>query len=226
MAMKQLLKSWGAVTLPAVLFMLVHRLLAVGSFPGAVSSCILVPFIGYWYYKGEYKKYTHSSAAQWTGISPLLLLLSIVLGIALTSSFLLIQFDPNSINHSPVSAIQILGIAVAAPINEELIYRGMVFRRGQRVFGTATSLLFSSVLFGIAHTGLLQAGVCMVVGAVFVLIVLQYHNLTAAILVHIGVNLLSFCSTLDSLPYTAYIAGIFIFLVSVGILTAKILKSN
>lgn len=218
------LKHWGSIILPAVLFMLAHRLLAAVFSSGVVSSCMLTPIIVLWYYKAEGADAAFQPSAVHLGIVPFLHIFAIVLGTALTSSFILVLVKGNS--YGTASAAQIFAIAIAGPINEELIYRGVIFRRGQSFLKTVPALLLSSILFGVAHTGILEAGISVIVGLLFGLIFLRYRSLTAPILAHVGVNLLSFCDIMYHLPQSIYILGIFVLIISIGILIAEIPKSN
>lgn len=211
-------KNWAAILLPAFLFILGHWLLTALFFSEVVTSCIFTPFIAAWYWKKERRASVFQRAADRPDFCVFLNLLLLILGISLTSSFILTQVRGNISESLPISIVRILGIAIAGPINEELVYRGMVFNRGQRVLGTKGALLLSSVLFGVSHNGLLEIVTSMAVGLILGLVYLRYHSLRNTILVHIGVNLLSFCNVINHLPIPIYVLGVLLLMISVGAL--------
>jgi hypothetical protein len=98
-------------------------------------------------------------------------------------------------NHviSPISEngllVRVLYNVIAAPIAEELLFRGIVFNRLNSWTPTWFSVLASSVLFGAMHLDLLQGLVSSVTGVMLVLIYLRYRNLWLPIFGHIAGNL-------------------------------------
>ncbi len=211
-------KKWGFVLLPVVLFLLTQRLLTTVLFPEVVTSCIVMPFIVLWYWRKERENSVSRPAADRPGFHLFLSLLFLILGISLTSSFILARIRGTISAPQPPSVVRILGIAIAGPINEELIYRGVLFKRSQDILGTTGALLLSSLLFGVSHAGLLEIILSMAVGLIFGLVRLRYHCLRHAILVHIGVNLLSFCNVIEHLPLPIYILGFLLLAISIGMM--------
>ena len=74
---------------------------------------------------------------------------------------------------------------LAAPIVEELIFRGFLFGRWYAKYGILVAISLSSLLFAILHADILGA----VIFSIFLcLIRIKYNSLLAPILVHIGNN--------------------------------------
>ena len=90
----------------------------------------------------------------------------------------------------------IIALAVAAPIIEEVIYRGMLLSTLRRRFGVWTSILISAVIFGGVHAVLDPGSIAAVpgltlLGAVFAYAALRTGDLSLPIALHSGVNLLA-----------------------------------
>lgn len=90
----------------------------------------------------------------------------------------------------------IAAIAVAAPIIEEIIYRGMLLSTLRRRFGAWVSILISAVIFAGIHAVLDPNAVAAVPGLFLLGVVLAYTalrtgDLSLPIALHSGVNLLA-----------------------------------
>lgn len=85
--------------------------------------------------------------------------------------------------------VRILAIAVAAPIVEELLCRGIVLNRLLSWMPKWVAILVGSALFGIIHFNLLQGLYAFVVGIAFSVLYLRYRNLWIPIIGHAAFNL-------------------------------------
>ncbi|MGI9643576.1 MAG: CPBP family intramembrane glutamic endopeptidase [Acidimicrobiia bacterium] len=90
----------------------------------------------------------------------------------------------------------LVAIAVAAPIIEEVIYRGMLLSTLRRRFGAWTSILISAVIFSGIHALLDPNAIAAVPGLFLLGVVLGYAalrtgDLSLPIALHSGVNLLA-----------------------------------
>lgn len=77
----------------------------------------------------------------------------------------------------------------AAPILEELIYRGLTLVILEKRFSFITANIIQALLFGIMHGNLVQGSYAFVLGMVLGLIVKRYNSLWAAIFCHFVMNL-------------------------------------
>lgn len=82
----------------------------------------------------------------------------------------------------------ILWVGIVAPIAEELIFRGLIFRRLLDDMRLGWAIGISAFLFGAYHGNVLQFLYAGVLGACFAYCYYRLGNLWAPILLHIGAN--------------------------------------
>ncbi len=88
-------------------------------------------------------------------------------------------------------SLLILMIGFVAPITEELIFRGVVFRLATRQVGFLGANLLQAVLFGLYHGNLVQGSYAAILGFILGAICYKFKSLLAAIILHIFINLSS-----------------------------------
>ena len=81
-----------------------------------------------------------------------------------------------------------LAVTFAAPVVEELFYRGLMLRAAQRRFGTRWAVLGTSAIFGISHFQLVQFPGLFVFGVVLALLAVRTGRLGASIAAHMAFN--------------------------------------
>ena len=85
---------------------------------------------------------------------------------------------------------QILFWGLLIPAAEELIHRGLVYPRLRSRFPLWTSVIISSLIFGVAHGNVIQSVYAFLAG--FALCLLrEYGGLESAVAFHAGANLIS-----------------------------------
>ncbi len=115
--------------------------------------------------------------------------------------------------------LQVLVLAVSAPIIEELIFRKLMLDR-LRPYGDMTAIWVSALAFSLFHGNLSQALYAFVLGLIFAYIVIRTNNILYSIGLHILINL--FGSTLMPLmalsTNTALltIAGLLVYIFLIG----------
>lgn len=87
--------------------------------------------------------------------------------------------------------VQILCVGLAAPVVEELIFRGMGYGRLRRVMGIVPAVIISSLVFGLYHGNLVQAVYAFFLGIMMALVYEHFDGLIPAIWFHIAANLMS-----------------------------------
>lgn len=87
--------------------------------------------------------------------------------------------------------LQFLGTVIAAPIVEELIYRGVLYSRIKEVSSVWPAALLSAFIFGICHGNLVQFAFAFGIGVVLCYVYEMYQKLYMPIWVHMIVNLTS-----------------------------------
>ncbi|MDO4266367.1 MAG: type II CAAX endopeptidase family protein [Eubacteriales bacterium] len=75
-----------------------------------------------------------------------------------------------------------------APVTEEALFRGVIYRRARKVFGVAPAILLSAFVFGLFHGNMVQFIYAFLIGLVLAFICERYGTLTAPMLFHIAAN--------------------------------------
>lgn len=85
----------------------------------------------------------------------------------------------------------LLTFVLVAPVTEELLFRGWLMQDLKTRYGTAPALVWSSVVFGLAHVGLPQAVPYAILGGLVLgAVALRTRSTLASIAMHAGVNAL------------------------------------
>ena len=127
--------------------------------------------------------------------------------------------------------IQLLTAGIVAPIVEELIYRGLVYRRTKKMTGTIAAAILSAALFGVFHGNWVQAPYAFIIGIVAVFVYEKFKSIVAPIMLHMSANILSVLimtmtssdtPTVDSLNIDtlSYVSSLIIFIFITGVLAA------
>lgn len=85
----------------------------------------------------------------------------------------------------------VIRAVIVTPVVEELIFRGLVFRRMKEYTSFWPAAIVSSILFGLYHMNLVQGIYAFLFGIIICLLYDRYGHIAAAVLVHFGANLLS-----------------------------------
>ena len=96
---------------------------------------------------------------------------------------------PGAPNAIVTNLLMLTLLVVAAPVVEELVFRGFLFGRLQAKYGTAWAVWVSSILFGILHADIFGA---VLFGVIVCLVRIKYGTLIAPMLVHAGNNAVVF----------------------------------
>lgn len=119
--------------------------------------------------------------------------------------------------------MMILSTAVVAPIVEELIFRGIVMPRLNRVMNIYLAAFLSSMIFGIIHGNIVQITYAVVLGLVMSFIAVRCASLLASCFFHILFNTIGNFSISQSLLGDTFVVNIIAGIVGVVIaITAMI----
>ena len=91
--------------------------------------------------------------------------------------------------------MQLLCLGLLSPISEELIYRGLLYKRYREVGGVGRSMMYSAILFGFAHSGSIQFIYALILGAFLAYVYEKYGSLLAPILLHAAANITAVIGT-------------------------------
>lgn len=87
--------------------------------------------------------------------------------------------------------IELAVLGVIVPIAEELIFRGLIFKRLRWMTGIKAAIILSAVYFGAFHGNLLQGIYAGIMGLLFAFGAERFHSVLGSIALHCGANLIS-----------------------------------
>lgn len=121
--------------------------------------------------------------------------------------------------------LEFLAVCMAAPLAEELLYRGIVYGRARRWLGKNKAVVISAFIFGIIHMNLVQFVYAFVFGLLLACFVEETGMLHSAFLAHAGANLTSLLraetgvfSFMDKSPGIGIVLTLLLFLAAVGLI--------
>lgn len=97
--------------------------------------------------------------------------------------------------YSAPFAVQIVCLAILSPIAEELVFRGLMFRRMREDTGAKLAIIYTSVVFGIFHGNFVQMLYGFLMGLMFAWLCEKYGSVLAPIVAHVTANLLALFAT-------------------------------
>lgn len=86
------------------------------------------------------------------------------------------------------SIFMILCVAILAPIGEELIFRGLIFRTLRKAVPWQAAFLIQAVLFGVYHLNLVQGIYAALLGLCMGYLAYKYGSVVPGILLHMVIN--------------------------------------
>lgn len=84
--------------------------------------------------------------------------------------------------------VQILALGLAAPLAEELIFRGLVYQRMRNLLPEGWSVVLSALLFSLYHGNVIQAVFAFPMALILGALMEKKQNLLFPVLFHIGAN--------------------------------------
>lgn len=97
--------------------------------------------------------------------------------------------------YSASMGMQILCLGILAPIAEELVFRGLMYRRMREDTGFVAAVIYSAAVFGLFHGNLVQMIYGTVMGLMLAYVCEKYGSVLAPIIAHITANLISILAT-------------------------------
>lgn len=86
------------------------------------------------------------------------------------------------------SWVMLLSVILFGPIGEELLFRGLILRYGNRLFPYSVSILLQACLFGVYHGNIVQGIYAFAIGIIFGALACRYDSIIPGILLHIIIN--------------------------------------
>ncbi len=172
----------------------------------AICALCVIPFFT-WMFRRDHKYELSIGIPQVpkakTGRYVWILLFGIVSNIAFNNIILLSNLGAYSEGYQEASqslyagslAVQIIGLGIITPIAEELMFRGLIYRRIRCMIGPKQAIVLSGLVFGMYHGNLVQGIYGFVVGIIMAWIYEKYGSLKAPILFHVCANVVSIIAT-------------------------------
>lgn len=85
-------------------------------------------------------------------------------------------------------AFELLGSGLLIPIAEELLYRGVVYKRLRLLVGVTPAIVLSAVIFGVMHFNLVQFLYAGILGLLLAFLVERTDFVHMAVLAHMAAN--------------------------------------
>lgn len=103
--------------------------------------------------------------------------------------------NASAVFYDPPFWIQVICLGIIIPISEELIFRGLLFKRCRDFMGFLPAALCISILFGFNHGNLVQFLYAAGLGMFLAYTYEKYGSIRASVLLHITANLTSLIIT-------------------------------
>lgn len=101
------------------------------------------------------------------------------------------------IYESPI-IIQLIGLGIVVPVMEEMIYRGLLYRRMREYLPMTACIIGTAMVFGIYHGNFVQLIYAAVIGVFLAYLFEIFRSVKAPVLFHVVANLTSMVCTWSS----------------------------
>ena len=195
-----------------------------------LGDAILIPFAWMFYREDEKKRLSKGFRERILvhntfEISEIVSVAIMVIGISCLMNLLIALIPIDDVEYQEIAeemfnnngiVIQLVVIGILAPVSEELIFRGLIFRRSRDYVGFMWAAVCSGLFFGIYHGNLTQGIFAFFMGMLFAAIYEHFGTLWAPIVAHMANNIFATLENnlLDKIdvPDIAY----FIFVIVIG----------
>lgn len=87
--------------------------------------------------------------------------------------------------------IELVGLGVIVPLVEEMIFRGLMYRRMREYLNVSTATVICSLVFGFYHGNLVQGVYAVCLSLLMIYVYERFHNMLAPVLFHVAANMFS-----------------------------------
>lgn len=128
---------------------------------------------------------------------PLLFILGVVAALCFNIMFALLGITGSSGEYAQVAQKQFalplwIGIflyGVISPFTEEVVFRGIVYNRMDRLFGRTIAIIGSALLFGAYHGNIVQTLYGFILGVLIAVLYERYGSFLVPVLIHSAANI-------------------------------------
>ena len=143
----------------------------------------------------------------------------ILLGIGITTTYNMILFAMNLGNEVDTNiniVFNIICSGIIGPIFEETLFRYSFINYLKKFNSTKMSIIISSIVFAICHTGITTIIYAFIIGLVNSYLYIKKKNILVPIVIHMSANI--FVNVLNIFNHYILIIGIFLIVLSVTII--------
>lgn len=145
--------------------------------------------LGRW---GEKEKFTRNDAISIAAIIGITAVLSVALNNIISMSPLVSMSEEyetaSNAFYGSTIWLELLGSALITPVLEEMLHRGVVFRRLRGMMGKWSAIIVSALIFAALHFNIVQFIYAFLLGIVFAIFAEKTGKLYPAIVAHITAN--------------------------------------
>lgn len=168
----------------------------------ALTNVVLIP-IYILLLRGDEKKRRNSLGIRYTAPGIKRLGVVFVLGMSAAVSVNVIvslsqiaRFSPkyqqvSEVIYSGGLFMEIVSAVIAAPILEELFFRGMIYKRLRDMINVKAAVVISALFFGAFHGNLVQFVYAFIIGLMLAYVYEKFKTIWAPVIFHVGANLIS-----------------------------------
>ncbi len=171
-----------------------------------VAAVITIPIMLFFFHRDRVKEkqmgvIPNRKAPLWKYAAGLLMALALCLGlnnlIAIGNLSKMSEAYEETIGafYSSPLPVQVIALGILAPVCEELVYRGLLFKRLRERGTYLQAALYSAMVFGFAHMNMVQMLYGVFTGMMLAYLYEKYGSVKAPIAAHIAMNLLSVLGT-------------------------------
>jgi len=97
--------------------------------------------------------------------------------------------------YSPSLGVQIVCLGILIPVCEEMVFRGLMYKRLREYSGFIVSMLYSATVFSFMHINIVQVIYAFGMAVVFAFVYEKYGSVKAPVIAHISVNVTAVLAT-------------------------------
>lgn len=101
----------------------------------------------------------------------------------------------SDVMYSAPFGIQIICLGIIIPVAEELMFRGVVYKRFRQYATFARAAVFSTLMFSLAHGNMVQMMYAFAIGMLLTYVYDKYDSFVAPVCLHVVVNITSLIVT-------------------------------
>ena len=170
-----------------------------------IADAAAIP-VAWLFMRGDQRKRKEAGGGKYLlnrnkmGVKEIILIALLSIGIAQVVNFLIALIPYEDAIYEETSEemfyqtglfLQFAVIGAIGPICEELVFRGLVFRRARDYVGFWPAAIVSGLAFGIYHMNVTQGVFASIMGIVFAMIYEHYGTIWASITAHIANNVMA-----------------------------------